>query len=434
MDILSLLLLRPLSACVLMYMLYRYGQQIWREYRTVSLVLLTVVGGILVQLVPLPPGIWTALPGRAIIVAGFDAAGVALPWLPLSLVPATTWNALFFMMGPFAILIGVLFQPRKTQTILFYALLLLLLTSGVLALLQTLGPPRGPLYFYRLTNTGSAVGLFANRNHNAIALACMFPMLVGGLFIGGGSAQNGDRSKLVIACGISLYAITLILITGSRMGLVAGALGLSFAVWIYISLAKFNSRKPRHRSKIWMWLGAALPVFALVAYTQFESRAFSVQRLLVEDQGQDLRITALPTIWEATKAFFPLGSGFGTFVQTFQIFEPDHFLSGEYFNHAHNDYVELLMTGGVAGAIAILIVIVFMLRASYGLWQSRNNGDPIELATLSRVGIAILFLLMAGSVTDYPVRTPALAGLTAVCIGWVVVGWRKLELGAIEKH
>src|SRR3546814_18783044 len=49
--------------------------------------------------------------------------------------------------------------------------------SGGLGLAQVIGPRDGPLYLYEITNNGSAVGLFANRNHQAALLACLFPML-----------------------------------------------------------------------------------------------------------------------------------------------------------------------------------------------------------------------------------------------------------------
>ena len=45
---------------------------------------------VVAQLVPLPPSIWTDLPGRGWIAEGYRALGLALPWLPLSLAPHAT--------------------------------------------------------------------------------------------------------------------------------------------------------------------------------------------------------------------------------------------------------------------------------------------------------------------------------------------------------
>ena len=41
----------------------------------------------MIDIVPLPPELWTALPGRSEIVANYRLLGVPLPWLPLSLAP-----------------------------------------------------------------------------------------------------------------------------------------------------------------------------------------------------------------------------------------------------------------------------------------------------------------------------------------------------------
>jgi hypothetical protein len=42
------------------------------------------------QLVALPPGLWTILPGRVEVAEAYKAAGVSLPFLPVSLEPLTT--------------------------------------------------------------------------------------------------------------------------------------------------------------------------------------------------------------------------------------------------------------------------------------------------------------------------------------------------------
>src|SRR5438874_404343 len=40
---------------------------------------------LIVELIPLPPGLWSGLPGRAPVADGFRLLGLPLPWLPLSL-------------------------------------------------------------------------------------------------------------------------------------------------------------------------------------------------------------------------------------------------------------------------------------------------------------------------------------------------------------
>ena len=68
---------------------------------------LAIVGGLalvaLLQLVPLPPGLWTHLPGRSPVAVGFAAAHVSLTGEPLSLAPEETVYALLRFLPPIAI-------------------------------------------------------------------------------------------------------------------------------------------------------------------------------------------------------------------------------------------------------------------------------------------------------------------------------------------
>ena len=58
-----------------------------RPARQLMALLIAVLAYVGLELLPLPPGLWTALPGRADIAAQLAIAGQPLPWLPLSLDP-----------------------------------------------------------------------------------------------------------------------------------------------------------------------------------------------------------------------------------------------------------------------------------------------------------------------------------------------------------
>jgi hypothetical protein len=47
------------------------------------------------------------------------------------------------------------------------ALIMMGALSGIIGVLQLAGSATGTLHFYEITKNGSAVGLFANRNHAA---------------------------------------------------------------------------------------------------------------------------------------------------------------------------------------------------------------------------------------------------------------------------
>src|SRR5687767_9487442 len=59
---------------------------------------------IAIQLVPLPPAIWTALPGGGFIANGYALLGQPLPWLPVSLAPYQTMASALWLLPPIAVL------------------------------------------------------------------------------------------------------------------------------------------------------------------------------------------------------------------------------------------------------------------------------------------------------------------------------------------
>src|SRR5262249_10941300 len=55
------------------------------------------------QLIPMPPSLWSGLPGRGEIASAYEAAGMTLPWLPISLYPPATWLGLLSLLPATAV-------------------------------------------------------------------------------------------------------------------------------------------------------------------------------------------------------------------------------------------------------------------------------------------------------------------------------------------
>ena len=149
---------------------------------------------IAVHLVPLPPAVWQALPGRELVAANDRLAGLNGVWRPFSLAPGTTWNALYSLLVPFAVLLCGIQLDRDHLLRLVPVILAIGALSGLIGILQVIGDASGPLYFYRITNGDSAVGLFSNRNHHAIFLAALFPMLA---WLAGRPAASPETARLL---------------------------------------------------------------------------------------------------------------------------------------------------------------------------------------------------------------------------------------------
>ena len=78
------------------------------ERRGVLAVVIAIALLPLLQLVRLPPALWTLLPGRDTFSAAYDAAGVSLPWLPISLDPAATWRSFLALIPPIAVFLATI--------------------------------------------------------------------------------------------------------------------------------------------------------------------------------------------------------------------------------------------------------------------------------------------------------------------------------------
>jgi O-antigen ligase len=357
---------------------------------------------VLAQLVPLPPMLWTGLPGRALVSDSLALAGVPLQSLPLSLAPGATVAAAFAGL-PVLALIAVLARPGALDAARVSVLVVALaLVSWALGVLQVVGGADSALYFHAITTRGKAVGFFANSNHLALLLVIGVP-LVAAL---ARSAREGSplrryASLFVIGyAGIAALGITL---TGSVAGIVLLAPAVAASLFIAPGGAKARAGT----------LLGALVVVGLAA-------AFSIGVLGTSfEDGQGSR----PEIWRTTRAgiaeFWPAGSGVGTFPSVYPVFENPDAVGAKFINHAHNDYLEVLFEAGLPGALLIAAALGWWGLQSYRAW----HGDSAENVAWRRAASVVVALALAHSAADYPLRTPAV--LLIVLFYAAVLGARE---------
>jgi O-antigen ligase len=132
--------------------------------------------------------------------------------------------------------------------------------------------------------------------------------------------------------------------------------------------------------------------------------------------ADDLRWEFWPDVWDAALAFWPFGSGLGTFVEAFAMHEPLTSLSPHYLNHAHNDYLEMMLEAGLPGLALVFIVLVRVGMAAAQAWFKPAACGVVRSA--SRAASLPLILIVLGSVVDYPARTFAISSLVGLC--WAI--------------
>lgn len=420
-DIASLIIVRPGAVLVCGVALFLLTRAHVAQHR-----FLLVFAGITIllaaaHLIPLPPGLWTMLPGREVVVETGRIAGVEDIWRPLTLTPTATWNALYSLAAPLAVLLLGIQLSREERFRLLPLLIALGLVSGLLGLLQVGGSSNGPLYFYRITNNGAAVGFFANRNHQAAYLACLFPMLA--VYAAAGKTVESVRLRTLLTGAIGIVLVPLLLVTGSRAGLVVGFVGLLAAPLLYRPIGPARGAGPRRRMLVFAAVGGG--VLALGAITALLARAEAIQRAILPQTTDEVRMQAWGPIADIAWRHLPFGSGAGSFETVFKVHEPDTFLRPTYLNHAHNDWLEVYMTFGAPGLMLLLVAAAAWFYATCRVWGPRASaGRDIGYA---RLGSVALFLIALASTVDYPVRVPSIACFVVVFAIWLHAGMGRKD-------
>lgn len=390
------------GAIMTIYLLYLclFGRPSWDRRFAVPLIVVSLCIVIMaVQLVPLPPKLWAMLPGRA-------------DFLPPWLTELQTWHPLAFnfpraasSMVPvwmaLVMLVGIMALPAERRPVLSGVWLLVALLCAGLGILQVVGGEASPFYFYQRTNRGYLTGLFANRNHSAAFLAAMLPLIRAWLL--GASSDYDRRSRRLLAAAMLVLFTACILLTGSRAGLLLLGVGMvGYYAVRPVKIAAFGAKGRDRLKPIFIAFALAGMVGAFIA----NDRVNGYDRLLSFDSSAELRFIFLPQLRAMAMAFFPVGSGFGSFDSLFRIVEPWTELRPTYFNNAHNDFIEILIAAGAIVIVPITLAIAWVIR-----WSWRAFRTPAcDVTTLTqRAACFGILILMLASWVDYPLRTPTIA-------------------------
>ncbi|MDY0958982.1 O-antigen ligase family protein [Sphingomonas sp. CFBP8993] len=357
------------------------------------LVLLLIVAVLIVaQLVPLPPGWWRALPGRSLAAVIADHVGLGDSAYPISLDPAATRRSLVALLPSAAMLTLVIHMDLRQRTLLACIVIGCALASLMLAVVQ-LATAGAWGTIYPEGHVGYATGLFANRNHQAAFL------LVATALTGALPQSRSMGALLPLSLAVALGAG--VIATTSRAGFVLLPIAL-----LPVLLGQWRIR--------WWWM-APLWCLAVTAAVSL-ARHNTVIALVVErlHSGNLERFRFWGDSWTAITRFWPVGSGFGTFETIFRSVEPLDHVGPHYVNHAHNEYLELILEGGLPAMLLLLLAVVWAIRRCVAI--PRLGRDARRLAWASAAGLLALLL---HSLVDYPTRILAIQLLAAMLAGFL---------------
>jgi O-antigen ligase len=221
-----------------------------------------------------------------------------------------------------------------------------------------------------------------------------------------GAFQNENHYSVFVAVGIlaaltvrpqgymrvwNLLLVTLVLLfllaAGSRAGVL---IGLCVSLLAFLMIAR-GSRSA----------AILAPGLALVAATYLYGLWIKFTEVAA-DQILDRRDYALTTL-DAIRDHWLLGTGFATFDLVYPHYEKPEQVFAVYVNHAHNDFLEVILEGGLAGTL----ILVACLAAIVVRFIRVRRRDAARTAFLS------ILIILAHSMVDYPLRTMGIASLFA---------------------
>lgn len=383
----------------------------WRAVKEPAIILGAAALLVVLHLIPLPPSIWTELSSRALLNEAALLTDAQQPWRPLSISPSGTINALASLIVPAVVLLLGANLTRAQHWRIAIFVLGLAGAGAILGVLQFSGANfDNPLIN---TITGAVAGNFANRNHFAVFLA------VGSVLALAWAFRDGTPPwKAATAFGLIVFFILMILATGSRSGVVVGLTGIGLSFLAVRRRAAQRLQAIPRKIAVPVMAGAVAVVIGVVWLSVGLDRAASVDRATVLAGEEDLRLQFWPIIWDMSQFYFPVGTGFGTFDPVFRIGEPDALLILQYVNLAHNDWLQILLEGGVMGLAILAAALAWLGFRGFRAWTSSGRQGDSEL--LAKAGSIVIALILAASVSDYPARTPLVMALLSLAAIWLV--------------
>lgn len=370
-----------------------------RVARQLTILLLAMAAIIVIQLIPLPPAVWSALPGREEAAAGYRLFGAPLPWLPLSLTPDRTVASALWLLPALAVLLAMLRGGAYNPELLAGILLAVALAGIGIGAVQRAGNEAA--YFYEITNRGLGTGFFANGNHMATLLMCAIPFLSAFYLVARSRSRTAQRSSalLVILAGTLGVLIIGLAINGSRAGL-----GLAVPVLCASGLMLLSRKRRIPAWSVVPLLALSLVGIGIVFFSPV-GNDFTQQ---VKDVSIS-RSTFFPNTVRAAFDYLPLGSGVGSFTSVYPLYENQAIITNTYANHAHSDLLELFLETSLPGMVVLALFLIWWTHRAVVIWRSEEVDQFARAATIASAAI------LAHSLVDYPLRTAAVSAIFAAC-------------------
>lgn len=386
----------------------------------------------LLQLVPLPPGLLAAVsPASAEAWRGagevFGAFGRAAPAARVSLAPWETAGVALSVLSLAALFLAatVLLDRRSSRRVFA----LVLVASGLVQVALAIAHD---------DRTTRLHGAFVNPNNFAgyleLSLAFAFGLLwyrartgFSSLAEATGAEERAERVvSLLPRVGLAVVLFGVLAagigFSQSRGGIVAAAGG----TLLLCALAYGLRADVSHARRV---AGGVLAVLVVLgtAFAIAGAGTVAFLRFFLPDAADlagDYRVLIWKDSLEAFALFPALGSGLGTFREAIRRVQSPE-VSG-LVEQAHNEYLQLLVTGGAVGVLLGLAALVLGVRAFLRALQKQRHREE---SAFGLAGLGALVLLLLHGVAEFNFSIPAIPATLAACLGggWAALRWSRRD-------
>ncbi len=216
-----------------------------------------------------------------------------------------------------------------------------------------------------------ASAMFANENHFSSLVYMVIPLFAWRFLATGWQ----PLIFIMIAVLIVLFQFAI----GSRAGMaIASGLAMFSFFWFGVSIVPLKVKQ--------LILGLT-PLIVMAGFYYYLSN---------EAQTGATRSVFFANTWQAIQNHWAFGTGLGSFVIIYPMYEAREEIAYVYANHAHSDFLELLLEVGIAS------IAMFLLYA----FQIIKHSTRSKLSQAA--GLSILAVLLHSAI-DYPLRTMAIS-------------------------
>jgi O-antigen ligase len=376
------------------------------------------------QLIPMPSGLLHVLsPNTDRFYERFSDSGNA-SWRTLSIYPWATLQELLKLLSYAAIFFVIVnhYRTREQVDSLVRTIVFLAFGLVVFAFVQKFTWNGRLFWLFPLgahtesTRNFMVWGPFINRNHFAGYLELAIPLGLGMVLYDAAKTDTSRHpsllrrfaavigskrfSSLVLWFVLSLALIGALFMTLSRGGII----GFLCSAVLFSVLARMR-RGLKKKTGILLIAGIVVLLTVVVAgWGRIEGRfgqlgeAHALRRAAVWDDSMGI-----------VRDFPVFGTGFGTFRESYPRYQ-SHSSTARY-DHAHNDYVELLTDAGLTGFLGGIALAAAFFILVLKAWMKRHR---TYVKAIGAGGMASLSAIAVHSVTDFNLHIPANALLLSV--------------------